>query len=393
MLSMLPGANILLVNNNIDMHDDLQRILSLRWCVEVVNDEQALKSINEHLPDIVVIGRIHRTNTLPLLREIRTNQKISIPILVITAPTDEEAAINSLIEGADDFIVEPFEAHELITRVAARLQVSQIRKYNRRVISESEERYRKLYDVLQKNTEQLSLAQRAARIGLWSYELTTDIGFVTDEWRHLMGYTADEESWSFIRFLACVHPEDQNRVKIAHLKALNTESGLDVEFRINHAEKGELWILSRAQYIPASEENKAPRLLGYIIDITERKKFEKELHLSQKRYQCLKMVTTAIVWTAAPDGRILEDLPMWEAFTGQTPAEYKEYGWLNALHPDDRDPTLSLWIDALEIKHPIEVLFRLRLRDGRYQQMLAFGLPVFDFNENVCEWVGTFTII
>jgi PAS domain S-box-containing protein len=115
------------------------------------------------------------------------------------------------------------------------------------------------------------------------------------------------------------------------------------------------------------------------------------LRLSRERYKSLMMVTAAIVWTAAPDGRIYEDVPMWEVFTGQTSDEYKGYGWLNALHPDDRDSTLSLWIDALEIKHPIEALFRVRLRDGTYQQMLAVGLPVLNLDGSVWEWVGTIT--
>ncbi|RUS97455.1 hypothetical protein DSM106972_084030 [Dulcicalothrix desertica PCC 7102] len=394
MRPILPGGKILVVDDNADMRDYLQRILSVHWSVEVANNgEQAVMSIINNPPDLVVTDmNMTGSDGLALLREIRANRN-TIPVLMLTAQADEETAVNGLFESADDFIVEPFGARELITRVVAQLEVSRIRQYNRQAVLASEERYCQLYENLQKKEEQLAYAQRAAGIGLWSYDLKTNTGFVTSEWRHLMGYPEDDEAWSFAKFLMCVHRDDQKRIKATHWKAVNSELGLDTEFRINHPKKGLQWILSRAQYIPPTENNDAARLLGYIMNITERKQFEQVLRLSQERYNCLKMVTAAIVWTAAPDGRIIEDVPMWEAFTGQTPAEYKGYGWLNALHPDDRDPTLTLWIDALEIKHPIEVLFRLRLRDGTYQEMLAVGLPVFDVDGNVWEWVGTVTEI
>lgn len=389
---MLPGAKILVVDDNADMRDYLQRILSVRWRVEVANNgEQAVMSIINNPPDLVVTDmNMTGSDGLALLREIRANRN-AIPILILTAQADEETAVNGLFEGANDFIVEPFGARELITRVVAQLEYSHLRQHNRQAILASEERYRQLYDTLQKKSEQIDFAQRATDIGLWSYDLQLHTGFVTPEWRRLMGYIEDDQiEWSFARFLTCVHPEDQKRVKAAHWRAINSESGLDIEFRINHPELGSQWMIARAQYIsPTNSE--APRLLGYIMNITERKQFDEALRLSQERYNCLKMVTAAIVWTAAPDGRIIEDVPMWEAFTGQTPAEYKGYGWLNALHPDDRDPTLTLWTDALEIKHPIEALFRIRLRNGTYQEMLAVGLPVLDLNGNVWEWVGTVT--
>lgn len=391
MRPILPGAKILVVDDNADMRDYLQRILSERWRVEVANNgEQAVRSIINNPPDLVVTDmNMAGSDGLTLLREIRANRN-AIPILILTAQADEETVVNGLFLGADDFIVEPFGARELMTRVVAQLEGSRIRQYNRQAILASSERYRQLYDALQKKDEEIAFAQRTAGIGLWNYDLNTHTGFVTSEWRHLMGYAEEDELWNFTKFLTCVHPDDKKRVKAAYWKAVNSESGVNIEFRINHTTQGQQWILARAQYIPKNENN-AARLLGYVMNITERKQFDEVLRLSQERYECLKMVTAAIVWTAAPDGRIVEDVPMWEAFTGQTPAEYKGYGWLNALHPDDRDPTLTLWIDALEIKHPIEALFRLRLRDGTYQEMLAVGLPVLDLNGNVWEWVGTVT--
>jgi PAS domain S-box-containing protein len=220
--------------------------------------------------------------------------------------------------------------------------------------------------------------------------LKTNTGFVTDEWRQLVGYTEENEPWNFTKFLTHVNHDDHKRIKTVYWKALNSESGLNIEFRFNHPENREQWILWHAHYVRSSE-NKAARLLGYMINITESKQASEALRRSEERFKCLVMVNAAIVWTAAPDGRIVEDVPMWEAFTGQIPAEYKNYGWLSALHPDDREPTFTLWMDALEIKTPMEALFRLRLRDGEYYEMLSVGIPVFNVDGSVWEWVGTIT--
>lgn len=262
MRPILPGAKILVVDDNADMRDYLQRILSVRWSVEVANNgEQAVMSIINNPPDLVVTDmNMTKSDGLALLREIRANRN-AIPVLMLTAQADEETAVNGLFEGADDFIVEPFGARELITRVVAQLEVSRLRQYNRQAILASEERYRQLYDTLQKKEEQFAYAQRSAGIGLWSYDLNTNTGFVTSEWRHLMGYPEDDEAWSFAKFLMCVHRDDQKRIKAAHWKAINGESGLDVEFRINHSEQGQQWILARAQYIPPTDSD-AARLLG-----------------------------------------------------------------------------------------------------------------------------------
>lgn len=169
MRPILPGSKILVVDDNADIRDYLQRILSQRWRVEVANNgEQAVRCIINNPPDLVVTDmNMAGSDGLALLREIRANRH-AIPILMLTSLFDEETAVNGLFEGANDFIVEPFGARELMTRVVAQLEVNRIQEYNRQAILASEERYCQLYDTLQHKSEQLAFAQRAAGIGLWS---------------------------------------------------------------------------------------------------------------------------------------------------------------------------------------------------------------------------------
>lgn len=123
-------------------------------------------------------------------------------------------------------------------------------------------------------------------------------------------------------------------------------------------------------------------------DITARKRREAALQYSEERYRSLVTATASVVWTAAPDGAIVEDAPSWQAFTGQTPAEYKGLGWLSAIHPDDRRRNAESWRRGLKSRTPVKVEDRLRHRDGRYRDMLVRAVPVFDADGRLREWVG-----
>ncbi len=96
------------------------------------------------------------------------------------------------------------------------------------------------------------------------------------------------------------------------------------------------WVTARAHPIKAADG----RILEVMLmheDITERVQAETALREREQRFRSLVMATSQIVWSTTPDGRVLEDSPTWRALTGQTYDEWKEYGWLDAVHPDDRE--------------------------------------------------------
>ena len=96
-----------------------------------------------------------------------------------------------------------------------------------------------------------------------------------------------------------------------------------------------------------------------------------------------------IAWVTNPQGEVEEDIPLWRAFTGQSPEEIKGSGWASALHPDDRERTTSVWNDAIGMKSYYETEYRVRRHDGVYRDMLARSVPVLSDNGNIIEWVGT----
>lgn len=65
------------------------------------------------------------------------------------------------------------------------------------------------------------------------------------------------------------------------------------------------------------------------------KAFE-QLRLSERRYRSLAIATAAIVFIAEWDGQVVEESPTWEGFTGQSYSQYRGFGWITAIHPEDR---------------------------------------------------------
>ena len=124
-------------------------------------------------------------------------------------------------------------------------------------------------------------------------------------------------------------------------------------------------------------------------DMTAAQRTEAALRHSERRFRSLVEATAQIVWTASPDGYFPPPQPDWEAFTGQTPAEYEGRGWLSAIHPDDRTHTLDAWKAAVESQDVYAVIHRLRCADGTFVPMRVRAVVVRNEAGEIEEWVGT----
>lgn len=94
-----------------------------------------------------------------------------------------------------------------------------------------------------------------------------------------------------------------------------------------------------------------------------------------------------IPWTVAADGTA-GDLSEWRAFTGQAAEAVRGWGWLDAIHADDRAAADEAWRRALADRAPYEAEFRLRRGDGVYRHVLARAVPSIAEDGSVRAWVG-----
>ncbi|NES98132.1 MAG: hybrid sensor histidine kinase/response regulator [Desertifilum sp. SIO1I2] len=126
----IPAARVLIVDDNADMRQYLTHILSKYVQVEAVADgASALAAIQTQPPDLILSDvMMPRLDGFGLLQTLRTNPRTrEIPVILLSARAGEEAIAEGLDAGADDYLIKPFSAQELISRVNAHLQISLLR--------------------------------------------------------------------------------------------------------------------------------------------------------------------------------------------------------------------------------------------------------------------------
>ncbi|WP_165252529.1 sensor domain-containing protein [Paludisphaera soli] len=129
-------------------------------------------------------------------------------------------------------------------------------------------------------------------------------------------------------------------------------------------------------------------LCGISTDITEWKRAEESLRLSEERYRSLIQATAAIVWSTPATGEFESEQAGWSAFTGQSFEDLKGWGWLDAVHPDDREETCRAWSRSVADRVVYQVEHRLRGRDGLHREMCVRAVPILAPDGSLREWVG-----
>ena len=269
---------IVVADDNSDMRDYIFRLLGKRWDVEAVADgAAALDVIKRQKPDLVLSDvMMPIMDGFGLLREIRSNpQWRDIPVILLSARAGEEARVEGLEAGADDYLTKPFSARELIARINSNLKLARLRQETTRGLRESEERFRNMAD--------------HAPIMMWVSDADGACNYFNRVWYEFTGFTA-EQALGFGAFNA-VHPEDRGALEENYRVVHKDHTLFHRELRLRRSDGIYRWVLTAA----------APRFdgdggfvgyIGSIVDITDRK--EAEAVLQQANDDLEKRVAAAL---------------------------------------------------------------------------------------------------
>jgi signal transduction histidine kinase/chemotaxis response regulator CheB len=219
-----PGKRpmVLVIDDSPDMRRYIHRLLSDRYHVLAVSIKRALGAAASQSADLVLADVTPHRDGLELLHGIRANPVLeSTPVILLTAHGDVGSALQAIEAGAQDYIVKPFSARELIARIGAQLELARLRKH-------TDDRYRALISASWDVTYRMSPDWTEMR----SLE---GQGFITDTRRPSTNWLDQY-----------IHPDDQAEFTAAVRRAIESKSTFELEHRIRRPDGTLGWMLSRA---------------------------------------------------------------------------------------------------------------------------------------------------
>ncbi len=256
-----PQQHIVLADDNADLRDYIGRLLGERgYLVHACADgEAALAAIRARRPDLVVTDvMMPRMDGFGLLRALRGDPQLrDLSVIMLSARSGEEARVEGLDAGADDYLIKPFSARELIARVESHLAMSRLRQASMVALRESEERFRNMAD--------------HSPLMMWVTDASGLCSYLNRSWYEFTGQSEAEATG--IGWLQAVHPEDRGWSAETFQAANSRHEAFRLEYRLRHRDGSYRWAIDAA----------APRFgpdgtfLGYIgsvLDIDERKQQE-----------------------------------------------------------------------------------------------------------------------
>ncbi len=143
--------------------------------------------------------------------------------------------------------------------------------------------------------------------------------------------------------------------------------------------------------MPHAKITRAPATGRVCVSADDDKGEAHSLRRSEARFRAAIQAVEGVLWTNSALGEMTGEQPGWAALTGQTEAEYRGYGWARAVHPEDAQPTLDAWSQAVAECRTFVFEHRVRRRDGAWRRFSVRAVPVLEDDGRIREWVGVHT--
>jgi PAS domain S-box-containing protein len=247
---------VLWADDNADMRAYVSGLLGGRFEVEAAADgEAALAAARAHPPDLVLSDvMMPKLDGFGLLRALRADADLrEVPIILVSARAGEESRIEGMEAGADDYLIKPFSARELVARVETHVKIARMRREAKAAMRESEDRFR-------------AFANTAPAI-LWITDADASCSFVSLGWHEFTGQSAGAVEG--FGWLDAVHPEDREEAKRVLLEASRMRGPFSMDYRLRRADGEFRWAMSSGR--PRFDKNgEFAGFAGSVIDVHER---------------------------------------------------------------------------------------------------------------------------
>ncbi len=361
-------ALVVIADDNADMRDYLAHLLRTQYRVHTVCDGlQAVEAINNLQPDLVLADMMMPgLDGFGLLRAVRSDPAVSgTPVILLSARAGEEARVEGLQAGADDYLVKPFTARELIARIATHVNMARLRRQT--------QRERRLYDTILSNTPDLAyvfdlkhrfIYANRALLTMWGRTWEEAIGKNCLE----LGY----EPW---------HAEMHDR-EIEQVVATRMPIRGEVPFTGTNGRRIYDYI-----FVPVlSPSGEVEAIAGTTRDVTDRSQAEDALRRSEERLRAFLTATADVIYTMNADWSEMRHLQGKE-FVADTAEPSRD--WLNKyIHPDEQPRVTAAIADAIRTRSIFELEHQVLRVDGSLGWTLSRAVPLLGPDGEVVEWFG-----
>ncbi|MDN4053541.1 ATP-binding protein [Massilia sp. YIM B02763] len=257
---------ILIADDNNDMRAYLKSLLDPHAQVSVCADGEAafalLQADPEHLPDLLLSDvMMPRLDGFGLIARIRASESLRhLPVMLLSARAGEEAKVEGLQAGADDYLVKPFAASELLARVQRQLELAAERRLQRDELTLRESYFHSIIDV--------------APVILWTTDVDGRCTYLSKRWYDYTGRTPEQDLG--LGWLDNVHPDDMDRARDTFLDANARHAPFSLDYRLRRHDGKYRWFIDAG--MPRFDDDGAPAgYVGTVVDIHTRTTLQQRL--------------------------------------------------------------------------------------------------------------------
>jgi PAS domain S-box-containing protein len=255
------------------------------------------------------------------------------------------------------------------------------------VIAEVTERKR-AEEALCVSQQRLELAQAAAGIGVWDWDALSNQTWCSREYGLLYGRPQCDFSPPLELWLEWIHPGDRARVRDDLLSSVAAGQIYSTEFRVVWLDGSIHWLFCKGQVFRDARGTPL-RMLGVNMDITDRKRAEAALRESEERFRTMADTAPVMICASGPDKLATFFNKGWLQFTGRSMEQELGFGWVEGIHPDDRERALAAYTASCDARRICRIEYRLRRADGEDRTVLCTGVPRFQPDGIFAGYIAT----
>jgi PAS domain S-box-containing protein len=226
----------------------------------------------------------------------------------------------------------------------------------------------------------------AAPVLIWMSGPDQRGSWFNDSWLNFTGRTLEQEEGR--GWLEGVHPDDREPLLATYADHFARREAGRVEYRLRRADGQYRWLDEAAAPSFDSEGNFAG-YVGSCVDITDRRAAEAALRTGSAQVRALLDSLPQLLWSSRADGHCDYFSPQWVTYTGVPPQDHRGEGWLDAIHPEERDDVRRAWDQAVRGGLPFDTEYRIRRHDGVWRWFSSRASAVREDDGSVRRWFGT----